>query len=33
MFHPLWTAKNDNGRDFRLWEEGELWEETNWYVG
>ena len=24
----VWTAKNDNGRDFRLWEEGELWEET-----
>ena len=25
----VWTAKNDNGRDFRLWEEGELWEETS----
>ena len=24
----VWTAKNENGRDFRLWEEGELWEET-----
>ena len=27
----VWTAKNDNGRDFRLWEEGELWEQT--YIG
>ena len=25
----VWTAKNDDGRDFRLWEEGELWEETS----
>ena len=25
----VWTAKNDNGRDFRLWEEGQLWEETS----
>ena len=25
----VWTAKNDNERDFRLWEEGELWEETS----
>ena len=25
----VWTAKNDNGRDFRLWEEGELREETS----
>ena len=25
----VWTAKNDNGRDFRLWQEGELWEETS----
>ena len=25
----VWTAKNDNGRDFRLWEEGELWDETS----
>ena len=25
----VWTAKNDNGRDFRLWEEGKLWEETS----
>ena len=25
----VWTAKNENGRDFRLWEEGELWEETS----
>ena len=25
----VWTAKNDNGRDFRLWVEGELWEETS----
>ena len=25
----VWTAKNDNGRDFRLWEKGELWEETS----
>ena len=27
----VWTAKNDNGRDFRLWEEGELWKQT--YIG
>ena len=25
----VWTAKNDNGRDFRLREEGQLWEETS----
>ena len=27
----VWTAKNGKGRDFRLWEEGELWKQT--YIG
>jgi PhoPQ-activated pathogenicity-related protein len=24
----LWTARNEEGRDFRLWEEGELWTQS-----
>ena len=24
----LWTATNEQGRDFRLWEEGELWSQS-----
>jgi len=24
----LWTARNEQGRDFRLWEEGELWSQS-----
>ena len=23
----IWSAKNDEGRDFRLWQEGELWKK------
>ena len=23
-----WNAKNEDGRDFRLWQEGELWKQT-----
>lgn len=25
----IWNAKNQNGRDFRLWQEGELWQKIN----
>ena len=25
----IWSAKNQNGRDFRLWQEGELWQKIN----
>ena len=25
----VWNAKNDNGRDFRLWQEGELWKKSS----
>ena len=24
-----WKAFNENGRDFRLWQEGELWKKSN----
>ena len=24
----LWTAKNEDGRDFRLWMKGELWKSS-----
>ena len=25
----IWSANNQNGRDFRLWQEGELWQKNN----
>ncbi|MDG2475674.1 MAG: hypothetical protein P8M27_01675, partial [Flavobacteriaceae bacterium] len=25
----IWSAKNKNGRDFRLWQKGELWKRLN----
>ena len=25
----IWSAKNDEGRDFRLWQEGELWKKSS----
>lgn len=25
----VWNAKNDDGRDFRLWQEGELWKKSS----